>query len=80
MAPGQVAYGVWQVEDETGRCGSEQNQGARAHLAVPGAVFRRRSTDGVRGERGSGSGSLVNNPKFKISSVNSIFLPLLGLK
>ena len=27
VAPGQVACGVWQVEDEPGRRGFEQNQG-----------------------------------------------------
>ena len=51
VAPGQVACGVWQVEDEPGRRGSEQNQGragpygrSRGSLPSPG-------TDGVR-ERG----------------------------
>ena len=80
VAPGQVACGVWQVEDEPGRRGSEQNQGRAAHLAVPWAVFCRRSTDGVRGERGAGSGSLVNNPKFKTQFCNFNFSPSYWLQ
>ena len=52
-----------------------KTRGAGAHLAVLGTVFHRRSTDGVRGERGAGSGSLVNNPKFKTQFCNFNFSP-----
>ena len=52
-----------------------QTRGAQALTAVPRAVCRRRSTDGVRGERCAGGGSFVNKLKFQNQFCNFNFSP-----